>query len=202
MADTDKWTVSCLDPNDGSEDLIIKLPNELLSQMALVIGDQLNIEVVGGSIVLTRADEPAPSQVISPLAAREEGFRFYRSSLKYLLHIPVDATDQQIHETIEAGFIASDAEALLELGILNADVQTKLSCGQRSSISESEYIFKVVHVISLAEVFFGNLEKAKRWLSKPKSQFAGRTPLEMLSTTPGTLRVEALLTQGTEGMTL
>lgn len=202
MDNTEKWTASCLDPQDGSGDLIINLPNKLLQQMALEIGDRLKIEVVEGSIVLTSIGDSAPSQVISPRGAREVGFLSYRSCLEYLLHIPVDATDQQIHETIESGFTANDAEALLELRILNVDVQTRLSCGQGLSISENDYLFKVAHVISLAEVFFGDLEKAKRWLSKPKSQFSGTPPFEMLSTTPGTRRVEELLAQGTEGMTL
>jgi putative toxin-antitoxin system antitoxin component (TIGR02293 family) len=201
MDNTEKWTVSCLDPQDGSGDLIVNLPNELLQQMALEIGDRLKIEVAGGLIMLTPVGESVPSQVNSP-GNRKVGFLSYRSCLEHLLHIPVDATDQQIHETIESGFTANDAEALLELGILNVDVQTKLSCGQCLSISENDYLFKVVHVISLAEAFFGDLEKAKRWLSKPKSQFSGKTPFEMLSTTPGTRRVEELLAQGTEGMTL
>jgi len=202
MSDTEKWTVSCLDPKDGSGDLIINLPNDLLQQMAWEIGDRLKIEVVEGSIVLTRVGKSAHSQVICPRDAREEGFLSYRRCLEYLLHIPADATDQQIHEIIASGFTANEAEALLELNILEVDVQSKLFCGQYLSISENDYLFKVVHVISLAEVFFGDLEKAKRWLSKPKSQFSGKTPFEMLSTTPGTRRVEELLAQGTEGMTL
>ncbi|MHA6578471.1 antitoxin Xre/MbcA/ParS toxin-binding domain-containing protein [Pseudomonas yamanorum] len=40
------------------------------------------------------------------------------------------------------------------------------------------------------------MEKATRWLPKPKSQFSG-PPFEMLSTTTGTNRVEELPTQGT-----
>jgi hypothetical protein len=46
------WTVRCEDPNDYSGDIIVNLPNELLNQMGLVIGDQLLITVVNGSIEL------------------------------------------------------------------------------------------------------------------------------------------------------
>jgi uncharacterized protein (DUF2384 family) len=50
----------------------------------------------------------------------------------------------------------------------------------------------------MAEVLFGDNIKARRWLSKPKSRFAGRKPLEMLSTLPGTREVEVMLIQVAE----
>lgn len=56
---------------------------------------------------------------------------------------------------------------------------------QRLTVAESEKLFRAVNIISLAQVFFGNEEKAKRWLSKPKGRFAGEAPLATLTTTPG-----------------
>ncbi|WP_336604899.1 AbrB/MazE/SpoVT family DNA-binding domain-containing protein [Stutzerimonas stutzeri] len=44
--------VKCEDPGDGSGDVIVDLPSELLEAMNLRIGDLLNIEVEQGTIVL------------------------------------------------------------------------------------------------------------------------------------------------------
>lgn len=196
------WTVRCEDPNDGTGDIIVNLPHELLNQMGLVIGDRLLITVVNGSIELRPVAESSPSPVSDRQESRTGASRLYRSGLKSLLHIPIDATDQQIHDLVESGFTGNSVQALVDFGLLNVDLQQKFSSGERSTLSESDYIFRIAHIISLAEILFGDIEKATRWLSKPKSQFSGKTPFEMLSTTPGTRRVEELLTQGTEGMTL
>jgi putative toxin-antitoxin system antitoxin component (TIGR02293 family) len=202
MDNSDVWTVRCQDPNDGSGDLIVNLPNELLSQLGLGVGDRLLIDVVNGAIKLRPVAGSSPRQASDAQEARTDASRFYRSSLKSLLHIPPDATEQQIHDLVEAGFTANTVQALADFGLLNVDLQHKLSSGERSTLSESDYIFRIAHITSLAEFLFGDIEKAKRWLSKPKAHFSGKTPFEMLSTTPGTRRVEELLTQGTEGMAL
>ncbi|WP_345789804.1 AbrB/MazE/SpoVT family DNA-binding domain-containing protein [Pseudomonas arsenicoxydans] len=60
MCDDERWFSTCQDAGDGSGDLVIDLPSELLSKMGLSLGDELNIEVVDGVIVLTpiRQDHP------------------------------------------------------------------------------------------------------------------------------------------------
>lgn len=45
-------TVKCQDPGDGSGDVIIDLPSDLLEIMDLDLGDSLSIELVDGAIVL------------------------------------------------------------------------------------------------------------------------------------------------------
>lgn len=52
MNDSVRKTVRCQDPGDGSGDVIIDLPDEILESMGLNIGDFLTIELIGGSIVL------------------------------------------------------------------------------------------------------------------------------------------------------
>ena len=44
--------MKCQDPGDGSGDVIIDLPDDILERMDLHIGDSLTIELIGGSIVL------------------------------------------------------------------------------------------------------------------------------------------------------
>lgn len=47
-----RTTVKCQDPGDGSGDVIIDLPSDLLESMNLDLGDSLSIELVEGAIVL------------------------------------------------------------------------------------------------------------------------------------------------------
>jgi antitoxin ChpS len=53
MTETQCWTVKCQDTVDGSGDVIVDLPLDLLASLGLGIGDVLTIEVIGGAIVLT-----------------------------------------------------------------------------------------------------------------------------------------------------
>lgn len=52
MSDYVRTTVICQDPGDGSGDVIIDLPQDVLAAMNLGLGDLLTIELVEGSIVL------------------------------------------------------------------------------------------------------------------------------------------------------
>lgn len=52
MSESLRTTVKCQDPGDGSGDVIIDLPPDLLKGMDLGIGDSLSIELVDGAIVL------------------------------------------------------------------------------------------------------------------------------------------------------
>jgi antitoxin ChpS len=53
MSDKNRWTSVCQDPGDGSGDLIVDLPPELLEKMGLEAGDELTIEVADGMIILS-----------------------------------------------------------------------------------------------------------------------------------------------------
>jgi antitoxin component of MazEF toxin-antitoxin module len=53
MTESQRWTVKCQNPADGSGDVIIDLPSDLLASLGLSTGDVLTIEVVDGAIVLT-----------------------------------------------------------------------------------------------------------------------------------------------------
>lgn len=62
MTEAQRWTVKCQDPADGSGDVIIDIPPDLLASLELSIGDVLTIEVIGGAIVLT----PKPRYSATP----------------------------------------------------------------------------------------------------------------------------------------
>ncbi|MEB0042976.1 AbrB/MazE/SpoVT family DNA-binding domain-containing protein [Pseudomonas sp. MH10] len=52
MSESLRTIVKCQDPGDGSGDVIIDLPQDLLAEMNVGLGDSLSIELIGGSIVL------------------------------------------------------------------------------------------------------------------------------------------------------
>jgi len=71
----------------------------------------------------------------------------------------------------------------------------------RLTFDESDRLFRATHITAMANALFGNDEKAKRWLSKPKERFSGKSPVAMLSTIQGTRQVEEMLIQLAEGFT-
>lgn len=205
------WSVQAQATHDGSGDVIVDLPAALLQEMNLGMGDELAITVAGDTIILTpvravmRESPRATTDVV-----RAQADDSYRNRIKALLDIPVDATAQQIHEIIDAGLEATTITAMSDLGLINPGTQDtilptqalkiKLTTGERLTASQSDHLFRLAHTIALAESFFGDTDKAMRWLSKPKSHFSGKSPIEMLSTTVGSRQVEELLAQATEGM--
>lgn len=204
------WSVQAQATHDGSGDAIVDLPAALLQEMGLGIGDELAITVAGDTIILTpvRAvmhESPRATDVL-----RAQADDRYRNRMKDLLDIPVHATAQQIHEIIDAGFEATTLKAMSDLGFISPGtldailptpaLKLKLARGERLTASQSDHLFRLAHIIALAEFFFGDTDKAMRWLCKPKSHFSDKSPIEMLSTTFGLCRVEELLAQATEGM--
>ena len=55
-----RWTVTCQDAADSTGDLIVPLPDDLLSEMGLVIGGTLTIEKQpDGTLMLTKTTQAA-----------------------------------------------------------------------------------------------------------------------------------------------
>lgn len=53
MDTADTWRVVCKDAGDGSADVIVELPSELLEKLGWTLGDELAIEKGEESISLT-----------------------------------------------------------------------------------------------------------------------------------------------------
>ena len=62
MNKAQRWTVKCQDPADGSGDVIVDLPPDLVADLGLNIGDVFTVEVIDGAIVL----KPTPSESPTP----------------------------------------------------------------------------------------------------------------------------------------
>jgi len=68
------------------------------------------------------------------------------------------------------------------------------------SRDESDKLARLVRVFDHAVYVFGDPERARAWLDKPKKRFDNRTPLTMLRTEVGGRMVEEMLGQIDEGM--
>lgn len=66
-----KWIVECLDAADGSGDLIIELPPELLSLMGLSEGDTLNFDIQPDQTILLSKTELADIERDQPTDGQE-----------------------------------------------------------------------------------------------------------------------------------
>ena len=158
--------------------------------------------------ITTVTDQRCPTMIAG--AMHEDAYRDYRVRMEQLLHIPTNASDQDIHERIEAGFLADSVMALCDLGAISSSecnqiiplktLKIRLAAGQRLTVQESDRVFRFVHITAMALTLFGSDEKAKRWLSKPKDRFSGKAPFAMFSTSPGTSLVEEMLIQAAEGL--
>jgi putative toxin-antitoxin system antitoxin component (TIGR02293 family) len=68
------------------------------------------------------------------------------------------------------------------------------------NIDESDRLARVARVYELGIRVFGNPDKARNWLTKPKPRFDDRSPLTLLKSDAGGSRVEEALIQIDEGM--
>lgn len=145
----------------------------------------------------------------------------YRRCRARLLGLPEDATDMAVHAHIMQGIPIAHLAKLVREGDIDAHaceqisprviLEAPLACEMIApgvipvshlSADESDRLFRVVHALVVAKLLFGSAEKARRWLSKPKTRFSGHSPLQMLATTAGAGLVEELLTQLAEGFVL
>ncbi|MCK9747924.1 AbrB/MazE/SpoVT family DNA-binding domain-containing protein [Pseudomonas syringae] len=54
MDKSERWFGQCEDAGDGTGDVVVTLPSDLIDKLGLKAGDELNIEEVQGAIVFTR----------------------------------------------------------------------------------------------------------------------------------------------------
>ncbi len=210
MSESERWIVKCQNTEDGSGDIIVDLPPELLVKMGVCVGDDLTITVANGAIVLKPMHGTTSVPPVFAGVLRHDAYHAYRTRLEALLHISVNASDLDIHDMIVAGFSASLIKVLCDDGTLSDEerdriiqpktLKTKLAANRLLTLHESDRLFRFGHITAMAEVIFGDKGKAKQWLSKPKARFLGESPSAMVTTSHGTHLVEEMLIQVSEGM--
>jgi putative toxin-antitoxin system antitoxin component (TIGR02293 family) len=146
---------------------------------------------------LNKAVDPAPSG------------GFY-SRLGGKLGIPRIRSDRDLASLVERRLPATAIKSLVRGGLSDAEVYHliiprrtlahRLAKHQPLSKDESDKAVRVARVTALAEQAFGEQARAWRWLRKPKRQFNGNMPIEMLATEAGARLVEELVAQIDDGM--
>jgi putative toxin-antitoxin system antitoxin component (TIGR02293 family) len=96
-----------------------------------------------------------------------------------------------------SGFALKD---LLEVVIPARTLKHRRQRNEPLSMDESDRLARVARLYELGVKVFGNPDKARRWLSKPKRRFDGRSPLTMMRTSLGGSGVEEMLYQVDEGV--
>ncbi len=88
-----------------------------------------------------------------------------------------------------------DEETLAHsIGVSKKTLQRKRSGHQKLNIAESNRLFRVLRILTMAtETFGGDKKVAMEWMQESQYGLGGMTPLEMLETDTGTEKVESLL---------
>lgn len=143
---------------------------------------------------------------------RDDMCRAYKARLEEFLDLPKDASDQDIHKRIEIGFLVGLVRSFCDVAKLSPKerceiialtmIEPRLDDGQRLTADHSERLYRFAHILAKAEVIFGDEEKSRRWLSKPKFRLAGKSPISMLGTYSEARQVEEMLVQMAESLTL
>jgi len=89
---------------------------------------------------------------------------------------------------------------LLEVVIPARTLKHRRQRKEPLNLDESDRLARVARLYELALKVFGDAEKARRWLSKPKERFRESSPVEMMRTELGGRQVEEMLYQIDEGM--
>ncbi len=126
------------------------------------------------------------------------------------LGLQAPATEDQILRIVEQRLAPSVIKRLTTLGLERAEIdavvipsrtlQHRRSRREKLTVEESDRVLRVIRVLSLTEVVYGNRDRALTWLRKSQARLEGRTPLSLLQTDTGSRIVEQLLIQIDEGM--
>lgn len=142
MSESERWIVKCQNTEDGSGDVIVDLPPELLVKMGVGVGDDLTITVANGTIVLKPTHGTTSVQSVFAGVLRDDAYHAYRIRLEASLSIPLNASDQDIHDMIVAGFSASMIMSLCDVGTISSEERDRIiplnaqnKIGQQSALN-------------------------------------------------------------------
>jgi putative toxin-antitoxin system antitoxin component (TIGR02293 family) len=79
------------------------------------------------------------------------------------------------------------------LSIPKSTLMRMLERRNRMALADSDRVYRLASILTLAEEAIGNREKAQRWLRQPNQVLGNETPLRALETEIGARRVEQVL---------
>jgi putative toxin-antitoxin system antitoxin component (TIGR02293 family) len=91
---------------------------------------------------------------------------------------------------IQCGY--SEAE-IHELVVAKRTLARRSAAKEPLTVEETDKALRLARIAALAERVFGEREKARRWLRKPKRQLADETPIAYLASESGARIVEEML---------
>ena len=138
----------------------------------------------------------------------EAVFNFLGGRKALCIHPP---TLDQLRELIEAGLPYPTVDIVREtLGLNRSEILAILAITDRTLIRrkkehrlqapESDRLFRLARVASLALDVLEDREKVRRWMHKPNRALGGEIPLRLLSTDLGARQVEELLHRIDQGL--
>jgi putative toxin-antitoxin system antitoxin component (TIGR02293 family) len=119
-------------------------------------------------------------------------------------------SDSDLVSLVERRLSPSAVKALVRGGLTDAEawrlivprrtLAHRIARQEPLSRDESDKAVRVARMVARAEETFADPARAWRWMRKPKHQFEGRSPLELLVTEAGARLVEELLAQIDHGI--
>ena len=98
-----------------------------------------------------------------------------------------------------AAYSGFSMKELLEVVIPLRTLKHRRQRQEPLNFDESDRLARVARLWEMGKRVFGNPDKARRWLTKPKIRFEERTPLAMMRSGAGAHGVEEMLGQIEEG---
>jgi putative toxin-antitoxin system antitoxin component (TIGR02293 family) len=119
------------------------------------------------------------------------------------LHLNLENVESGIPITTMSTFAETSGiplKDLYEVVIPARTLKHRRSRREPLSLDESDKLTRLVRIFDQAVAVFGDIDRARAWLNKPKKRFDSRTPLTMLRTEIGGRMVEEMLGQIEYGM--
>ncbi|MDE3106014.1 MAG: DUF2384 domain-containing protein [Acidobacteriota bacterium] len=119
------------------------------------------------------------------------------------LHLNLESVEAGVPVDTMTRFVTSSGVELKDIYEVVIPARTlKHRRVRREALSadESDKLARLVRVFDQAVSVFGDAERARAWLGKPKKRFEQRTPMQMLRTDLGGRMVEEMLGQIDHGM--
>ncbi len=126
------------------------------------------------------------------------GFAYFHGYSEMLLAVEAGVPLEAI-----ANFVSSSGVELKDIHDIVIPARTlkhRRSRNEPLSRDESDKLARLMRIFNQSLSVFGDVEKARNWLYKPKKRFEDQTPLRMLRTELGGRMVEEMLGQIDDGM--
>jgi putative toxin-antitoxin system antitoxin component (TIGR02293 family) len=126
-----------------------------------------------------------------------------QSSLLRSLRLDLESVEAGVPVETITNFVLASGFELKDIYVVVIPARTLKHRRSRKKLlspDESDRLARFVRIFDQAVSVFGDAERARRWLSKPKERFNERTPLQMLRTDFGGRAVEEMVVQIDEGM--